>query len=73
MASKQMPYVDYRLNIKADRLLSDEHEWSFNIPTISEVRVVIVGQRFDKCDVIFTKNNNNLKRSAETHRPYDEL
>lgn len=73
MALDQMPADDYRVVIRADKTPSNEHERRFNAPTINEVAIVMVGQEFERRNIIIERRNTTLKRIAETHRSYDAL
>ena len=64
---------DYKVIIKADKTPVGEHERRFNAPVMSEVAILIVGQEFEKRDIILEKQNSSLLRIRETHRAYDSL
>ena len=49
------------------------HARQFDEPLANEVTVVIVGNEFDRRDIVLEKQNNQLQRVAETHRSYDAL
>ena len=63
----------YRVIISADKRLAWRHARRFNEPSTNEVAVIIVGNEFDRRDIILEKKNNQLQRVAETHRSYDAL
>ncbi|GFV20705.1 lipocln_cytosolic_FA-bd_dom domain-containing protein [Trichonephila clavipes] len=48
-----MPADDYAVVILADKRPVGQHERQFNAPTIDEVAIVIVGEEFESCDIIF--------------------
>jgi hypothetical protein len=62
-----------RLLIRADKAPHGEHERRYNAPSADEVAVVLVGNEYDKRDIILHKQNNKLDRISETHRSYDAL
>jgi hypothetical protein len=72
-ALERMPTDEYKIVIRADRTPTGEHERCFNAPTIGEVAIVIVGEEFDKRDIIIQRRSKALQRIAETHRSYDAL
>lgn len=62
---------DFKVVIRADRKPTTEHKGRYNTPTTSEVALVIVGQEFEKRDIIFHSRDPNLIRIGETHRAYE--
>ncbi|KIH47189.1 hypothetical protein ANCDUO_22754 [Ancylostoma duodenale] len=72
-ALERMPTDEYRVVIRADKTPVGEHERRFNAPTVNEVAVVMVGDEFDRRDIIIQKRNDSLQRISETHRSYDAL
>jgi hypothetical protein len=72
-ALQRMPSDEYRIVIRADKTPAGEHERRFNAPTANEVAVVIVGNEFDRRDIILHKRDDQLQRVVETHRSYDAL
>ncbi|KIH61445.1 hypothetical protein ANCDUO_08281 [Ancylostoma duodenale] len=70
---KRMPTDEYKIVIRADKRPAGEHERRFNAPTVNEVAVVMVGEDFDRRDIIIQKRNDSLQRISETHRSYDAL
>lgn len=62
---------DCQVVIRADRKPTTEHKDRYNAPTTSEVALVIVGQEFEKRDIIFHSRDTKLIRIGETHRAYD--
>ncbi|RCN34924.1 hypothetical protein ANCCAN_19224 [Ancylostoma caninum] len=70
---ERMPTDEYKVVIRADKRPTGEHERRFNAPTVNEAAVVIVGEDFDRRDIIIQKRNNSLQRISETHRSYDAL
>ncbi|XP_031634678.1 uncharacterized protein LOC116347980 [Contarinia nasturtii] len=73
VAMEQMPLNNCKVIIRADKAPTGEHERRFNVPTIDEVAVVIVGTEFEKRDIVIQKRDSSLQRVAETHRWYDAL
>lgn len=72
-AIDRMPADDYSIVIRADKRPPGQHERQFNAPTIDEVAIVIVGEQFERRDIIIQRRNAELQRVAETHRSYDAL
>ncbi|KIH68604.1 hypothetical protein ANCDUO_01054 [Ancylostoma duodenale] len=68
-ALERMPTDEYRVVIRADRRPAGEHECRFNKPTVDEVPVIMVGDEFDRRDII-QKRNDSLQHISETHRSY---
>lgn len=64
---------EYRVVISTDKKPAWGHARRFNEPLTGEVAVVIVGNKFDRRDIILEKKNSPLQRVAETHRSYDAL
>ncbi|RCN45089.1 hypothetical protein ANCCAN_08899 [Ancylostoma caninum] len=67
-ALERMPTDEYRIVIRADKRPPGEHERRFNAPTVDEVAVIMVGDEFDRRDIIIQKRNDSLQRISETHR-----
>ena len=44
-----------------------------NGPVTNEVTIVIVGQEFEKRDIVLEKKISGIIRIAETHRPHDSF
>ena len=72
-ALERMPTDEYKVVIRADKAPRHEHQRRFNVPTFDEVAIVMVGNEFDRRDIVLQKRNNLLQRVAETHRSYDAL
>ncbi|XP_067936872.1 uncharacterized protein [Watersipora subatra] len=64
---------DLRIVIHADKHPVGEHEKRFNAPVIDEVAIQIVGQQFERRDIVLQLRSNELQRISETHRAYDTL
>ncbi|XP_065356368.1 uncharacterized protein LOC135950766 [Calliphora vicina] len=63
----------YQIVIRADRKPAEAHSGRFNEPSCSEVALVIVGQQFEKRDIILKSHDNKLQRISELHKSYDTL
>ncbi|XP_071579388.1 uncharacterized protein [Temnothorax nylanderi] len=63
----------FEVVIHADRKPDDAHRGRFNAPIVNEVALVIVGQQFDKRDIVLQSHDNKLRRISEVHRSYDAL
>lgn len=72
-ALDQMPADEYRVVIRADKAPANEHAGRFNAPTFNEVAIVMVGQEFERRDIIIRRRDASIHRIAETHRSYDAL
>ncbi|XP_074106305.1 uncharacterized protein LOC141532045 [Cotesia typhae] len=64
---------EFKIVINADGKPAGEHRGRFNAPQAKEVAVVIVGQDFEKRDIVLRSRGNQLMRISETHRAYDTL
>ncbi|KAI6655400.1 hypothetical protein LOD99_2235 [Oopsacas minuta] len=65
--------VEYKVIIKADKNPDGEHERRFNAPVTNEVAILIVGQEFERRDIIMVKRCSSLLRISEIHRAFDTL
>ncbi|XP_063912265.1 uncharacterized protein LOC135129114 [Zophobas morio] len=63
----------FEVVIQADRKPATAHTGRYNAQTTSEVALVIVGQQFDKRDIVLQNHDNKLHRISELHRSYDAL
>lgn len=72
-ALEKMPSEQYKVIIRADKTSVGEHERRFNEPLANEVAIVIVGNEFDRRDIVLEKKNSQLQMVSETHRSYDAL
>ncbi|GFU67565.1 ATP-dependent DNA helicase [Trichonephila clavipes] len=64
---------EFKVVINAERKPFGEHKGRFTAPQTKEVAVVIVGQEFEKRDIVFSCRSGTLMRINETHRVYDAL
>ncbi|GFQ98607.1 ATP-dependent DNA helicase [Trichonephila clavata] len=64
---------EFKVVINAERKPFGEHKGHFNAPQTKEVAVVIVGQEFEKRDIVLNCRDGTLMRINETHRAYDAL
>ena len=60
-ALHRMPTDAYKVVIRADATPVGKHERRFNAPTTNEVTIVIVGDGFDRRDIILEKRNKQLQ------------
>ena len=58
IALERMPSDEYKVIIKADKTPVGEHARRFNEPLVNEVAVVIVGNEFNKRDIVLEKKNS---------------
>ncbi|XP_054734508.1 uncharacterized protein LOC129241988 [Anastrepha obliqua] len=72
-AMDRMPSDNHKIVIRPDKVPVGEHSRRFNAPTIDDVAIVIVGQDFQKRDIVLHRRTNELTRVSETHRCYDAL
>ncbi|XP_066434063.1 uncharacterized protein [Eleutherodactylus coqui] len=63
----------FQIVIHAERNPVNAHKGCFNKPTVNEVAVVIVGQTFEKRDIVLQATDSKLHRISEIHRSYDAL
>jgi len=73
MVIERIPANDYKIVVKADKIPTGEHVRQYNVSTIDEVAIVIVGKEFDSCDIIIHRSYDDVRRVSETHRSYDGL
>ncbi|XP_023214640.1 uncharacterized protein LOC111632139 [Centruroides sculpturatus] len=64
---------NFQIVINPDKRPAGEYRGRFNAPTADEVALVIVGQSFEKRDIIIQSKDNKFVRIPETHRSYDAL
>ncbi|GFX89244.1 OTU domain-containing protein [Trichonephila clavipes] len=64
---------EFKVAINAERKPFGEHKGRFTAPQTKEVAVVIVGQEFEKRDIVLSCRSGTLMRINETHRAYDAL
>ncbi|CAG9771498.1 unnamed protein product [Ceutorhynchus assimilis] len=65
--------TDFKVIISANKMPIGEHPGRFNVPVSKEVAVLIVGQHFEKRDIVIHGRDNRLLRISETHHAYDAL
>ncbi|KAL4134836.1 hypothetical protein QTP88_006539 [Uroleucon formosanum] len=65
--------TNFQVLIQADRKPANGHKGCYNAATTNEVALVIVGQQFEKRDIIIQSHDNRLQRISELHRYYDAL
>lgn len=61
------------LHIRPDRRPQGEAGGRYNSPAADEVAIVIVGQQFNRRDIVIQQRDHLLRRVSETHRSYDAL
>lgn len=64
---------EFQVVINADRTPSGEHKGRFNTLTAKREAVLMVGQDFEKRDIVLKCRDNKLMRISETYRVYDDL
>ncbi|GBM12238.1 hypothetical protein AVEN_37365-1 [Araneus ventricosus] len=72
-AIEDNPTEDLQIVINADKKLIEGYERAFNTPALNEVAIIIVGNDFEKRDIVLTIRSNELKNICETHISYDAL
>ena len=60
-----MPTDTRKIVVSADKTPTGEHVRRYNVPTIDEVAIVMVGDQFLPRDIILYKRNAQLVRIAE--------
>lgn len=51
----------------ADKKPAEEHESVYNAPVVNEVAIIIVGNDFEKRDIVLKMRSNEFKNISETH------
>jgi len=64
---------DYKLILNAEKRPSTEHARRYNLPTGSEVAVIMPGDKTGDLDVILQTKGGQLQRINARHRSYDPL
>ncbi|XP_067120500.1 uncharacterized protein, partial [Centruroides vittatus] len=64
---------NFQIVINPDKRPAGKHKGRFNAPSADEVALVILGQSFEKRDILIQSSDNNLVRIPKTHRSYDAL
>lgn len=79
-ALERVPNDDYKVAIKADKRPATTmcqmgtHERTFNVPTIDEVAILIVGEQLEIRDIVLTRRDTGqLQRISKTRGSYDAL
>lgn len=72
-ASTRMHSDNNMIVIKADKVPVGQHRGRFNAPTINDVAIVMVGERFEPRDIRIVRRNNEVETIQDTHRSYDAL
>lgn len=72
-ALDRMPSDNHKIVIRADKAPAGQHAGRFNVPTIDEVAIVVVGENLENRDIVLHRRNDQLQRVSETHRSYDAL
>lgn len=70
-AKENIPSDDYKIVIRADRVPRGEHERRYNVPTVNEVAILIVGN--NSRDIVLCTRDNALSRINDCHIYYDAL
>lgn len=68
-----MPSDNHKIVIRADKTPAGQHARRFNVPTMDEVAIVVVGENLVSRDIVLHRRNDQLQRIKETHRSYDAL
>ncbi len=72
-ALQPTPRDELRVHIRANKKPARQHPGRFSDPVTNEVAVVIVGNQYDRRDILLEKKNSQLQRVSETNRAYDAL
>ncbi|KAL4141455.1 hypothetical protein QTP88_004092 [Uroleucon formosanum] len=65
--------TNFQVVIHADRKPANGHKGCYNAATTNKVALVIVGQQFEKPDIIIQSHDNRLQRISELYKSYDAL
>ncbi len=66
-------HPEVKLVLNADTKPTEEHARRYNLPTASEVAVIMPGDQTHHLDVILHTKSNELQRINARHRSYDPL
>lgn len=66
-------HPEVRMVLCADKRPTGEHARRFNLPTSSEVAVILPGEQVNSIDVVLQTRGGQLQRINELHRSYDPL
>ncbi|GFT19643.1 uncharacterized protein NPIL_659171 [Nephila pilipes] len=72
-AIHMMPSDTHKIVIQADRKPAGEHVRRFNVPTVDEVAIIIVGDQFQPRDIVLHRRNEQLTKVSVTHRCCETL
>lgn len=62
---------DHKIIINANRTPADEHVRRYNVPTVNEEAVFIVGNQSNRRDVIIQRRGGGKHHISEMHRFYN--
>ncbi|GFV22541.1 helitron_like_N domain-containing protein [Trichonephila clavipes] len=68
-----MPSDTHKIVIRADKTPVGEHVRRFNAPTVDEVVIIIIRDKFKPRDIVLHRRNEQLTKVSEIHRCYDAL
>ena len=66
-----MPTDEYAVVMRPDKAPNGQHAGRYNVPTSSEVAVVMVGEQFNTRHIVIQRRNGALRRIPDTNRSYD--
>ena len=66
-------HPEVQMLLTANRKPSNEHRRRYNLPTTSEVAVILPGEQTSNLDVVLQTRGGHLQRINELHRSYDPL
>ena len=66
-------HTDIQLVLRADKKPSGEHVRRYNLPTASEVAVIMPGEHAENLDIILQRKTGDIQRINARHRSYDPL
>ncbi|XP_064637877.1 uncharacterized protein LOC135494057 [Lineus longissimus] len=66
-------HEDYQLILNADKRPTDEHARTYNLPTATEVAVLMPGEQHGHLDIVLQTKEGRLQRINPRHRSYDPL
>ena len=63
----------FQIVLNADKKPSHEHKRKYNLPSASEVSVILPGEQINNRDIVIQTKDGQLRNISELHRSYDPL
>jgi len=67
-ALEQIPADGYKVVVRVNKTPVSQHEKQYNVPTINDVVIIIVGKKLNSRDIILYRGNGVVQRVSKTHR-----